>query len=247
LVSSAPWASAAYLFSYLIAGVTWFAVTLTLILVSGILSIFWIGLPLLFLSLGLVRGMAAVERARARIVGITLTPRYRPAPKRGLRATLRNGITDPARWRDIVALVVLWPWLVLVDLLGLIAWLVPLTLVSLPFWYRSIPNHFDNGTSAHGIVLGYFPDGPYGATHYGWFIGDLSSALVAAGVGLVLLGLVGNYVVVGAARVHVRAVARWFGTGPAPRRDVTAHMAVIPDPRATSSAVTSAQIAVSVR
>ena len=33
-------------------------------------------------------------------------------------------------------------------------------------------NNFDNGTSAHGIALGYFPDGPHGATHYGWFIGD---------------------------------------------------------------------------
>ena len=104
----------------------------------------------------------------------------------------------------------LWPWLFVLDLLGLLAWLIPLALVSLPFWYRYVPNTFDNGTSAHGIALGYFPDGPHGATHYGWFIDNTQSALGAAAIGLGLLLLVGNYAVVGAARVHVRAVARWL-------------------------------------
>jgi RND superfamily putative drug exporter len=246
LVSSAPWASAAYLLSYLIAGVIWFALTLTLILVSGILSIFWIGLPLLFATFSLVRVMASIERGRARLVGVTLRSSYRRAARPGLRSTLRNRITDRARWRDVVALVLLWPWLLAVDLIGLIVWLVPLFLVSLPFWYRFVPNTFDNGTSAHGIVLGYFPNGPHGATHYGWFIDSRSSALVAAAVGLAVLVLVANYVVVGAARIHVRAVARWLG-GPTTQRDVTARVAPATGASTTSPAVTSGAMAVSVR
>jgi hypothetical protein len=145
-----------------------------------------------------------------------------------------------------VALVLLWPWLLAVDLIGLIVWLVPLFLVSLPFWYRFVPNTFDNGTSAHGIVLGYFPNGPHGATHYGWFIDSRSSALVAAAVGLAVLVLVANYVVVGAARIHVRAVARWLG-GPTTQRDVTARVAPATGASTTSPAVTSGAMAVSVR
>jgi hypothetical protein len=212
LFSSAPWASALYLVSYVVFGVAAFALTLSLVLVSGVLSIFWIGLPLLLAALAVVRTGATIERGRARLVGVHLRAGYRPSEGAGLFAALRTRLGDRARWRDLLALVALWPVLLVLNLFAFIAWLVPLTLISLPFWYRYVPNTFDNGTSAHGIVLGYLPDGPHGATRYGWFIGDIDAALVAAGVGLVLLLLVGNYLVVGAARLHVRTMTGLLDT-----------------------------------
>ncbi len=219
LFSPAPWASAAYLLTYLIVGLAWFVVTLVLVVVSGILSVLWIGLPLLFISLAIVRACAAVERARARIVGVRIEPQYRRATRPGLLGALRAQVTDPARRHDVVSLVLLWPVLFGLDLLAFLAWLIPLALISTPFWYRYVPETYANGTSGHGIALGYFPDGPHGATQLGWFIGDTQSALVAAAVGLALLMLVGNYAVVGAARTHVRLTAP---RGSSPDRVVTA-------------------------
>lgn len=210
LVSRAPWASAAYLASYVLLGGVWFAITLALVVTSSVLAVFWIGLPLLYLTLVAVQAMAVIERARVRILGVEFRSSYRTGQGSGLRQTLRNRVTDRARWRDLVVLVALWPWLLVLDLLALVAWLIPATLMSLPFWYHYNRQSFGNGTAARGVALGYFPDGPHGATHYGWFIGDAGSALTAAFIGLALFALVGNYLVIGAARMHVRCIARWY-------------------------------------
>jgi hypothetical protein len=213
LFSAAPWASAGYLAGYLVVGAAWFVLSLSLLVVSGVLAITWIGLPLLVGALAVVRGLAAAERGRARIVGARIGPAYRRrAARPGLRAEVIRRLGDPATWRDIVALVVLWPVLLVLDLVALIGWLLGLLLISLPFWYRYVPNDFDNGTSAHGIQLGYYPNGPHGSERYGFFIGDLHSALGAAGIGLLVLMLVGNYLVVGAARAHVRTIGALLGS-----------------------------------
>ena len=214
LVSRAPWASAAYLASYVLLGGVWFAITLALVLTSSVLAVFWIGLPLLYLTLVAVQAMAVIERARVRILGVEFRSSYRAGQGSGLRQTLRNRVTDRARWRDLVVLVALWPWLLVLDLLALVAWLIPAMLMSLPFWYHFNRQSFGNGTSARGVALGYFPDGPHGATHYGWFVGDAGSALTAALIGLAVFALVGNYAVIGAARMHVRCIARWYDPCP---------------------------------
>jgi hypothetical protein len=210
LVSRAPWASAAYLASYVLLGGVWFAITLALVVTSSVLAVFWIGLPLLYVTFAVVQAMAAIERARVRMLGVEFRSSYRSGRGSSVRQTLRNRITDRVRWRDGVVLVVLWPWLLVLDLLALVAWLIPVTLMSLPFWYHYVTQDFDDGTSARGIALGYFPNGPHGATHYGWFIGDAGSAVTAGLIGLAAFTLVGNYAVIGAARVHVRCIARWF-------------------------------------
>jgi putative drug exporter of the RND superfamily len=210
LISRAPWASAAYLFSYLLLGGVWFAITLALVLTSSVLAVFWIGLPLLYVTFAVVQAMAVIERARVRMLGVEFRSCYRSGRGSSVGQTLRNRITDRARWRDVVVLVVLWPWLLVLDLLALVAWLIPVTLMSLPFWYHYVTQDFDDGTSARGIALGYFPNGPHGASHYGWFIGDAGSAVTAGLIGLAAFTLVGNYAVTGAARVHVRCIARWF-------------------------------------
>jgi hypothetical protein len=226
LVSRAPFVSAAYLLSYVLLGGVWFAITLALVLTSGVLAVFWIGLPLLYVTVAAVQAMAVIERARARMLGVEFRSSYRSGHGSGLRQTLRNRVTDRARWRDLVVLVALWPWLLVLDLLALVAWLIPATLMSLPFWYHFNRQSFDNGTSSRGVALGYFPDGPHGQTRYGWFIGDAGSAVTAALIGLAVFALVANYAVIGAARVHVRCIARWFDPRgvrvPAPPADLAA-------------------------
>jgi hypothetical protein len=226
LVSAAPWASAAYLFTYVLLGGVWFLTALALVVTSSVLAVFWAGLPLLYVTFAVVRAMAAIERARARMVCIEFRTSYRSAGRTAARQALRIRLTDGARWRDVIALVLMWPWLLLLDLFALVAWLIPLTLMSLPFWYHYNRQPFDNGSSARGVALGYFPDGPHGATRYGWFIGDAGSALTAALIGLAALVLVGNYAVVGAARMHVRCIARAFEPlgvrAPVPPADLSA-------------------------
>lgn len=205
--SSAPWCAAGYLFSSIVLTTVWFAVGLTVLLVCVVLSLTWAGLPVLLGGLGVVHGLAAIERRRAgRVLGLRVAAAPRDDEVTGLRRRLASRLRSRATWREIALLVPAYPLLLVLDLAALVVWLVPIALISLPFWYRYPPQSFDNGTTAHGVELGYYPDGPRGTRRYGWFIDDMHSALIAAGVGLVLLLLVGSYVAVAAARAHTRVV-----------------------------------------
>jgi len=211
LASAAPWASAWYLATYLVLGALWFSIALTLLLTGTVLAITWIGLPLLLLAFATVRGLAAVERVRAGIVGLRVPSPPAPAGGGSVTTRLRTRLQDGSGWRHVLLLVVLWPWLLAVDLAALIVWLISVMLISLPLWYRYPRQEFDNGIRAHGVQLGYYPDGPRGTRRYGWFIDDLHSSLLAASVGVVLLVLVANYAVLAAARHHVRMVVLLAG------------------------------------
>ena len=200
LFSPAPWTATWYLFCSLLLGAVGFTVALTVVLAGAVLGWLWLGLPLLAAGLVGTRALASVERHRIRP---PIPAPYRPVGKRGLRARLGERVRDPATRRDVVLLVVLWVPLFVFDTLALTLWLVSVALVSLPIWYRYVPTTFDNGTTAHGVAFGSFPNGPHGAGARGVFVGDLSTALLAAAVGLVLLVAAANYVVVAAARTHV--------------------------------------------
>jgi hypothetical protein len=204
LFSAAPWAALAYLASYLVLGALWFVVGLAALLAGAIFSIFWIGIPILAAALAVTRGLATAERARTKIASVRIRAPYRPVGATGVLRPLRIRMKDPATWRDALVLVLLWPVLFVLDLVAVTVWLIFAGMISLPLWYSNIPNGFDNGTSATGVVLGYFPHGPYGGGHFGWFIDNLGSALVCSGVGIALVVLIGNYLLVGAARLHLR-------------------------------------------
>jgi hypothetical protein len=79
---------------------------------------------------------------------------------------------------------------------------VSFALISLPIWYRYVPQRFDNGTTAHGVAFGSFPNGPHGSGARGVFVDDLSTALFAAALGVVLLLAAANYLAVAVARTH---------------------------------------------
>ncbi len=199
LFSPAPWTATWYLFCSLLLGAVWFTVAFTVLVTGLIVGWLWLGLPLLAAGLAITRGLASVERHR---ICPAIAAPYRPVGKRGLRARLGDRVRDPATRRDMVLLVALWVPLFVLDTVAVTLWLVSLALISLPIWYRYVPNTFDNGTKAHGVAFGSFPNGPHGAGARGVFVDNRSTALLAAAVGLVLLVFAANYVVVAIARTH---------------------------------------------
>jgi hypothetical protein len=220
LFSPAPWTATWYLFCSLLLGVVGFALALTVLLTGAILGWLWLGLPLLAAGLAVTRALAGVERHRIRP---PIRAPYRPVHKHSLRARIGERLRDPATRRDAVLLVVLWVPLFVLDTVALTLWLISFALVSLPIWYRYVPTTFDNGTTAHGVAFGSFPNGPHGEGARGVFVGNLPTALLVAAVGLVLLVAAANYVIVAAARAHAgitSALLRPAANRPAVARQV---------------------------
>lgn len=75
---------------------------LILTLVSAVLVVVWVGLPMLFASLALVRLLARAHRAlAARVLGDRIDEPYLPSPGGSFAARLRHRLTDGATWRDL--------------------------------------------------------------------------------------------------------------------------------------------------
>jgi hypothetical protein len=218
LISRAPWASAWYLFSYLFAGTVLFVIVVTATTLTTALSFTLAGLPLLLAAAAVVRGCAAVERARLRFMSPKpVRSGYQTAAGPGLLAGIKARWSDPATWRDIAYLAGMFAPLIVLDWAVLGCWLVLLAGVTLPAWYQyprqtwgiGVNGGSASGTgtgSAHGVQLGYFPNGPHGHPAWGLYVDTLPKALAVAGVCLVLF-LIFNYVLVATTRLHA-AIAR---------------------------------------
>lgn len=219
LLSPAPWAAAWYLFAYVFTGTVLFAVVLTTTTTAAVLCITIAGLPLLIVAAAVVKGGAAAERARLRIVTRErVSGAYRPVTRPGVMARLTTQWKDPAVWRDLAYLLALYVPLLVLDWVVFGLWLVMLAGIALPLWYRYPEQTFGigvnggPGTSAHGVQLGYFPNGRHGHPSWGLYVDTLPKALLVAAVCLVLL-LLFNYVLVATARLHA-AIARAMLSSP---------------------------------
>jgi putative sensor protein len=215
LFSASTWRAAGYLAGYVfITGWLLFSVALTATVTAAAFAITLAGIPLLVAAAGVLRGCANVERVRLRrMLPEPVHGRYRPSVGQGLMAQIRTRWHDRATWRDVAYLIGLWVPLFILDTIVLSIWLTLLAGVTLPIWYRYPHNDFDNGTSAHGVQLGYFPNGPNGPGHWGLYVDTLPKALLTAAVCLVLF-LLFNYILVITARAHVR-IARSLLRAPA--------------------------------
>ncbi|MET3803620.1 signal transduction histidine kinase [Nakamurella sp. UYEF19] len=93
-------------------------VLLPLLIVSFALVVIWVGLPMLALTLSLLRGLAMSQRRLARrILGVKVPMPYRKIGGEGLLDRLQIRLTDPATYRDIA-------WLLLTICLGFAVGLV---------------------------------------------------------------------------------------------------------------------------
>ncbi len=204
LIAGSTWRAAWFLFAYLVWGCLLWAAVVTATVTAAALCITLAGIPLLIAAAGVIRGCANAERWRLReVLAAPIHGGYRAVRQPGILGQVRTRWSDPATWRDFVYLFALFPFLWALDFAVVVVWLVLLAGITVPVWYRYVPETFNNGQSAHGLQFGYFPNGPSGSGSWGWFVGNLHQALIAAGICLVLF-LLFNYVLVGTARLHAR-------------------------------------------
>jgi hypothetical protein len=204
LVAGSTWRAAWCLLAYLVWGWLMWAAVLAATLTAAVLCITLAGIPLLIAAAGVMRGCANAERWRLR--GVLAGPihgGYRAVRRPGILGQVRTRWSDPATWRDFAYLFALFPLLWTLDFAVAVVWLVLLAGITVPAWYWAPAQTFNNGQYAHGLQFGYFPNGPSGSGSWGWFVGNLHQALIAAGIFLVLF-LLFNYVLVGTARLHAR-------------------------------------------
>ena len=204
LVTGSTWRAAWLLLAYLVWGWLLWAAVFAATLTAAVLCITLAGIPLLVAAAGVIRGCANAERWRLRgVLAAPIHGGYRAVGRPGILGQVRTRWSDPATWRDFAYLFALFPLLWALDFAVMAVWLVLLAGITVPAWYRYVRETFNNGQSAHGLQFGNFPNGPAGPGSWGWFIGNLHQALIAAGVFLVLF-LLFNYVLVGTARLHAR-------------------------------------------
>nr|WP_089956203.1 sensor histidine kinase [Lentzea xinjiangensis] len=157
-----------YLLTNLVTGIFWFTLSVVLTVVGLATSVLWVGLPILWLAMNVVRGGATVERAWVRAALGTDVPRpYREKVDGTLWQRWKHQFTDPATWRDFGYLLLLLPVGVLEFAFVVALWSVVAALVAAPFWI---------GHASFAVVVGEF-----------WTIDSFASALPVAVMGLALL------------------------------------------------------------
>jgi Putative sensor len=207
LLSGAPWKAAAFLAGYVLISGVLAAIALAAAGTGAVLAITLIGVPVMVVVSGAVQFAAGVERARLRpVLAAPLRSGYRQPAKPGVFAAARTRWTDPATWRDLAYLIGLWAPLLALDFAVLLVWVSLISLVVVPAWYYFPEQDLAHGATAHGVQLGYFPNGPHGPGGYGFYITTLPQAFLAAACALIAF-LLFNYVLVATARAHV-VVAR---------------------------------------
>jgi signal transduction histidine kinase len=167
------WAATGYLLLTFLTGLFWFIVLITGVSLGFGLVIIWVGVPILVGMLFVVRAGARVERALLRAtVGVDIPDPYRKAPAGSIWARLRSAAGDPATWKDLVYLLLLFPLGTLWFALVTFVWSVPIGLVTMPLWYRLPPGGHAQLFTIDGNPL--------------VVVDSLGKALVAMLVGLVL-------------------------------------------------------------
>jgi hypothetical protein len=172
-------------------GIFWFVVLVVLLLVGLPLTIVWVGLPILALALLLCLVGAGTERWRlAALIGTRLPSPYSPLPHGSVLARVRVRATDPALWRALLYLLLLFP-VGLVELFVVLVLAVSAALATYPLWFWALPG--GAGLQWPGVVADTAPEallvmlvGCVAATAAAAFVPGVAQA--HAVLGRVLLG-----------------------------------------------------------
>ena len=150
-------------------GVLWFSVVVTMLALSAGLAITIVGLPLLLLTLGLVRLAGALERRWVELaLGESLPAAAARPGLRGPEPWWRRFwalVSEVAVWREVLYLLLRLPAGIVLFVAAVTFWSVALTGVTAPLWYWAVPdedflwngNSFDHpvefaGTFAVGVA-----------------------------------------------------------------------------------------------
>jgi len=151
------WTATIYLLASMFVGLAWFVTLVTGLSLGGGLLIVWVGVLVLALTLAASRGGAWLERRWVKaMLGVSIPEPYRPMPAGSVWRRARILAGDPATWKDLAYLVLLFPlgvvWFVVTSLL----WSVALVLLTAPLWFWIPPTGprpgFDNGEHARLLI-----------------------------------------------------------------------------------------------
>ena len=144
-------------------GLIFFLVTVIGFALGVSTLVLWIGLPILFATLVLVRGMAIIERrlvANLLHVSFPNQLHYHDMPLRGFLKRFGNVLRDPSTWTSMIYMIVKLPLGIISFTLALVLPIVSLALTLLPLVY--LVNLFvntillKNGIQSTGIIVPYF-------------------------------------------------------------------------------------------
>jgi signal transduction histidine kinase len=125
-----------YLLVSMFVGLTWHVVLAMGLTLGVVTLIIWVGVFVLALTLLAWRGGAWLERRWIRaMLGVDIPDPYRPLPAGSLWRRARVLASDPATWKDLAYLVVLFPlgliWFVVTTTL----WTLALGMLTAPLWF----------------------------------------------------------------------------------------------------------------
>lgn len=144
-------------------GLIFFLVTVIGLALGVSTLILWIGLPMLFATLVLVRGMAMIERRMAANllhVSFPYQLHKHDMPQQGFLKRFGNVLRDPLTWTSTIYMIVKLPLGIISFILALVLPIVGLALTLLPLVY--LVNLFvntilwKNGIQSTGIIVPYF-------------------------------------------------------------------------------------------
>jgi hypothetical protein len=144
-------------------GLIYFLLTVIGLVVGVSTLILWIGLPILFATLVLVRGMAAVERRMATnllYVSFPDRPYSQEIPQKSFWRRFGSILRDPLTWTSTLYMILKLPLGIISFTLALVLPIVSLALTLLPLVY--LVNLFvntillKNGIQSTGIIIPYF-------------------------------------------------------------------------------------------
>ncbi len=155
-----PLGASVYLLVSFITAAVAFVASVVLFATGVGTAVVWVGFPLMMVAMGLWRGWARLER---RLVSATLgfyvaTP-YRMRQK-GLVRWFRGVITDPATWRDLLYLTLMFPLGIASVVTFTVFWSVGGYLGTVAIWYRFVGDTFVlvGGTRGPAYVIDSWDD-----------------------------------------------------------------------------------------
>ena len=118
-------------------------VTLVVLIALGLgLSIIWVGIPILVLTMLAWRQATAFERWRIRLmVGVAIADPHRPWPAGSLWTRLRSMVADAALWRDLAYWLLLFPIGIGEFTVAVGAVAASASLLLAPFYYFAVPHY----------------------------------------------------------------------------------------------------------
>jgi signal transduction histidine kinase len=152
-LTATPWLDLAYVSLGLASGI--FALTFFFVgpVLSILLIITLIGIPKLLLDVWVTQLWANGERLRGTLAGVPVPLSRRRWRGDTIVGRVRNAITDPMTWRELVWLILAFGIGTASFCAGVTAWGVGLGFLTLPLWAWSVPGGVEVGlTEIHGWV-----------------------------------------------------------------------------------------------